>query len=168
MEGLTEEKRALLQGTPRLRQLQYVNPEGGTSQRGVRVIEEVSYKWESLALSLHFKEHIIQIITANHPKNCEAACCDMFRRWLQGRNDTREPVSWETLIRSLYETGTFKALGNKLVKVLCEMRSGYVTHSSQTPPNGDLPHDVEDDGGPVLKEGKRCELAKQALPCQSS
>ncbi len=154
MEGLTEEKRALLQETPGLKQLLYLNPEGKPSQRGVRVIEEVSYKWKSLALSLRFKEHVIQIIAANHPNDCEAACRDMFGRWLQGRKDIEQPVTWETLIRSLYETGTFKALGNKLVKVVCEMRSGQVRHSSQTPPSDDLPCDVEDDSGPVLKEGK--------------
>ncbi len=154
MGGLTEEKRALLQETPRLQQLQYLNPEGLPSQRGVRVIEEVSYNWQSLALSLRFKDHVIRIIAANHPNDCEAACRDMFGRWLQGRKDIERPVTWETLIRSLYETGTFEALGNKLVQVICEMRSRQVKHSSQTPSNGDLPHDVEDDNGPVLKEGK--------------
>ncbi len=154
MEDLTEEKRALLQQAPRLQQLLYLNPEGQPSQRGVRVIEEVSYNWESLAFSLRFKEHVVRIIAANHPKDCEAACRDTFGRWLQGKNDTRKPVTWETLIRCLYETGTFEGLGNKLVHILCEMRSGHVRHSSQTPPNGDLPHGVEVNDGPVLKEGK--------------
>ncbi len=154
MEGLTEEKRALLQKTPGLQQLLYLNPEGQPSQRGVRVIEEVSYNWESLALSLRFKEHVIRIIAANHPNDCEAACRDMFGRWLQGRKDIEQPVTWETLIRSLYETGTFEALGNKLAKVLCGMRSGHATYSSQTPPESDTPRDVEVEDGPVLKEGK--------------
>ncbi len=162
MEDLTEEKRALLQETPFLHQLWHLIPEGQPSQRGVKVIEVVSHKWQCLALSLRFEKHLIRIIETNYRNDCEAACRDMFRRWLQGRDDTRQPVTWDTLIRSLYETGTFETLGNKLVHVLCEMKSEHVRHSSQAPPNGDLPRDIEVDNGPVLKEGKSKETVCHA------
>ncbi len=129
LEDLDEEKRALLQEPPKIYQLLCLIPKRQPRQRAVRVVEEVSHQWDSLARSLRFRKYVIQIIAANHPKDCEAACCDMFGRWLQGRHNTRQPVTWETLIRSVYETDTsFKALGDKLVKALCEVPSREPVH----------------------------------------
>ncbi len=154
MEYLDEEKRALLRLTPRLPQLVYLNPEGQSRQGAVRVIQEVSHQWKSLAVRLHFKEEVVQIIAANHPNDYEAACSDMFMRWLQGMNGTRRPVTWETLIRSLYEThSSFKALGDKLVQALYEVRANGPVHSLGIQAE-DQPHGVQVDDGPVPKEGK--------------
>ncbi len=82
-------------------------------------MENVSPEWKKLALCLDFEEHVIRTIASNHPA-CEAACRDMFERWLQGRHNTRQPVTWETLITSLYEAdSSFRNLADKLVAALC-------------------------------------------------
>ena len=84
---------------PKLYQLQKFKGRGG---RTVKVIEQVAPVWEQLACSLHFDSAVIGAIDRDHRK-CEVACMDMFGRWLEG--SARQPVSWETLIAALRDSG---------------------------------------------------------------
>ena len=95
---------------PKLYQLQKFKGQGG---RTVKVIEQVAPVWEQLACSLHFDSAVIGAIDRDHRK-CEVACMDMFGRWLEG--SARQPVSWETLIVALRDSGE-RAL-KKLATVL--------------------------------------------------
>ncbi len=110
------------------------------------MMDEVSHKWDSLALSLHFEEHVIRTIARNYSSDCEGACRDMFGRWLDG--DHCQPATWETLIRALCETDvSFKPLVNRLVKILCG------THAES--PSDDHTLGVENDTGAAHMEGNR-------------
>ena len=95
---------------PKLYQLQKFKGQGG---RTVKVIEQVAPVWEQLACSLHFDSAVIGAIDRDHRK-CEVACMDMFGRWLEG--SARQPVSWETLMAALRDSGE-RAL-KKLATVL--------------------------------------------------
>lgn len=69
----------------------------------MKVIEQVTPVWEQLAYALHFKPALVKAIDRNNPCKCELACIDMFARWLDGM--ARQPVSWETLIVALRDSG---------------------------------------------------------------
>ncbi len=101
-----EEAKAALQKAPELHQLQYMEVKDSSGTSAIQVIDEVAHQWEKVALSLHFKEYTIQSISKNHPKDCETACLDMFTKWLLGNPNTRQPITWQTLIESIGETNS--------------------------------------------------------------
>ena len=68
----------------------------------VKAIEQVAPVWEQLACSLHFDSAAIEAIDRDNRK-CKLACMDMFGRWLEG--SARQPVSWETLMAALKDSG---------------------------------------------------------------
>ena len=68
----------------------------------MKVIEQVAPVWEQLACSLHFDSAAIGAIDRDNHK-CKLACIDMFGRWLEG--SARQPVSWETLMAALRDSG---------------------------------------------------------------
>ena len=67
------------------------------------VIKQVAPDWEQLAIALRFNEAEVRAIKYNSHYQCEPACRDMFGRWLEGK--ARQPVSWETLIAALSDSG---------------------------------------------------------------
>ena len=69
----------------------------------VKVIEQVAPVWEQLACSLHFQPAVIKTIDRKNHYRCDLACMDMFGCWLEGR--ARQPVSWETLVAALRDSG---------------------------------------------------------------
>ncbi len=75
-----EEAKAALQKAPELHQLHYMEVKDSSDTSAIQLINEVAHQWEKMALSLHFKEYMIQAISKNHPKDCETACLDMFVR----------------------------------------------------------------------------------------
>ena len=68
----------------------------------MKMIEQVAPVWEWLAYALHFNRAIVAVIGRDHCK-CDLACMDMFGRWLEG--SARQPVSWETLMAALRDSG---------------------------------------------------------------
>ncbi len=101
-----EEVKAALQKAPELHQLHYMEVKDSSGVSAMQLINEVAHQWEKMALSLHFKDYTIQSISKNHPKDCEAACLDMFTKWLLGNPDTCQPIAWQTLIESIGETNS--------------------------------------------------------------
>ena len=69
------------------------------------MIEEVAAEWEKLALALHFQTFVIDIVRRNTFHRTEDACREVLQRWLEGQEETRQPVNWATLIDSLLEAG---------------------------------------------------------------
>ena len=61
-------------------------------------------EWEELAKALHFESSVIEHVshTLHQTKD---ACQEILRRWLEGQEETRQPVNWDTLIDSLIEAG---------------------------------------------------------------
>ena len=68
------------------------------------MIEEVAESWEYLARALHFESSVIEHITDMFYQT-EDTCREVLRRWLEGQEETRQPVNWATLIDSLTEAG---------------------------------------------------------------
>ena len=69
----------------------------------MKVIEQVAPVWEQLACSLHFQPAVIRTMDRKNHYQCDLACMDMFGRWLEG--SARQPVSWETLMAALRDSG---------------------------------------------------------------
>ncbi len=104
--GLTPSKTSILREIPELHQLQYIQAKGQTGTTEVHLINDVSHQWEEVALSLHFKDAAIRNISKDNPRDCKAACREMFAQWLRGRPGTRQPTTWLTLMDSISETDT--------------------------------------------------------------
>ncbi len=64
-----EKAKAALQKAPELHQLHYMEVKDSNGTSAVQLINEVAHQWEKMALSLHFKEYMIQAISKNHPKH---------------------------------------------------------------------------------------------------
>ncbi len=67
---------------------------GQTGTTEVHLINDVSHQWEEVALSLHFKDAAIRNISKDNPRDCKAACREMFAQWLRGKPGTRQPTTW--------------------------------------------------------------------------
>lgn len=67
-----------------------------------QVVTPVAAKWESVAISLGIETCMIDIISKNHPKDCQQACLDMLKRWLSKEHYTgEEERTWSTLLSAL-------------------------------------------------------------------
>ena len=69
----------------------------------MKVIEQVSPVWEWLAYALRFNPAVVETIKLNNHYQYDRACMDMFGRWLEGK--ACQPVSWETLMAALRDSG---------------------------------------------------------------
>lgn len=67
----------------------------------INIIENVASDWGKVAMALKFSPSAIKIIEKDNKSDCEKACQEMFRQWLDGKKDTRKPVLWTTLIKVL-------------------------------------------------------------------
>ena len=78
------------------------------------VVTAVAASWQRLALRLGVEGCVIEIISKNHPNDCESACRDMIDRWLRGEQYTgEEERSWSTLLAALVRAG-YAELSRKL------------------------------------------------------
>ena len=87
----------------------------GREEKTVKVVEEVAAKWELLAYALHFSPAIVETIRRDKLHECVPACQEILHRWLNG--ETRQPVSWQTLINSLRDCD-FNTLADDLLATL--------------------------------------------------
>ena len=69
----------------------------------VKVIDSAAHKWETLAIRLHFKFADIKRIEKDCHFQTVDACRTVMGEWLEGKG--RVPVTWETLIKVLNESG---------------------------------------------------------------
>ena len=78
------------------------------------VVPSVASKWRFVATHLKVEPCVIDIISNNHPKDCEGACWDMLKRWLgKERNTGEEKRTWSTLLTALGKAG-FDGLKERL------------------------------------------------------
>ena len=66
------------------------------SGKVVKVKEQVCVCWEAMAIQLHFSQGLIDIVKKNDGP--EKAFDDMMKRWLNGTEGTRQPITWNTLL----------------------------------------------------------------------
>ncbi len=112
-EPSDEDTQAVLQASPILYQLQYL--EVGEGSGAVRVIREVASKWEQVADCLRFSPGVIAGVRENNPRDCDKACRRILELWLNGDRETRQPVTWNTLLQTLRETDpAFEPLADQL------------------------------------------------------
>ena len=73
----------------------------------MKIIEGVGDKWKDLARSLNFSEpRIDSIVDAGASREqSEEACQRIFSEWLDGDDDLKGPVTWDTLIQSTIDAG---------------------------------------------------------------
>ena len=66
------------------------------------IVTPVAANWQNLALVLGVKGFLLDIVTRNHPNDCEGACRDMLNRWLRKDQHTGEEKRiWSTLLTAL-------------------------------------------------------------------
>ena len=99
--------------TPELRDLLCLS---GEDEKEVRVIENVTPNWKSVALALGYNQYRIDAIEQDYRLGRDA-CLTMFKRWLNGEHDLAEPRSWGILIKCLSRAG-FVDVATKLKKTL--------------------------------------------------
>ena len=100
---------------PTLQQLQLLRGHDG---RTVKVINEVSPRWEELAITLQFSSSVISYIKTDYPHSGTSACCCIFTTWLDEEQDhLPEPVTWATLIQCLTDAD-FSALAQDIEEII--------------------------------------------------
>ena len=71
--------------------------------RQVKIVETIAYRWQDVALALHFEGSVIASIKESTFSNVEEGCRRMLDRWLEGV--CHEPLTWERLVEALQEAG---------------------------------------------------------------
>ena len=79
---------------PHLHQLRVLKSNSG---KVLKVKERVCAHWEETAIQLSFSLGLIATIRKDNDK-AENAFDDMMTRWLHGTKDTRQPMTWRTLL----------------------------------------------------------------------
>ena len=64
----------------------------------------VAANWKSLALALEFDGYDLERIELKSYFQPEDACRCVLSEWLDGKEDTRQPANWATLIAALQES----------------------------------------------------------------
>ena len=88
-----------IDSTPKLHELDLLE----YSNKQLKLIDRVAYKWEDIAIRLHFEGHSVSEIEQDAFFQARAACQKMFIKWTQGVG--RKPTTWKTLITALKEAG---------------------------------------------------------------
>ena len=85
---------------PKLFELQRLVGRNGTV---FRIIEQVSHRWENIALALKFDGSVIDTTRMSCFFQVERACQSILQRWLEGATLDALPVTWEALLGCLEE-----------------------------------------------------------------
>ena len=88
-----------IDSTPKLHELDLIE----YNNKQLKLIDRVAYKWEDIAIRLHFEGHSISEINRDSHFQARPACQKMFIKWTQGVG--RKPTTWKTLITALKEAG---------------------------------------------------------------
>ena len=71
----------------------------------IKVIEQVSYKWEDVAYAMGFDAAVVKAIERNVFFQTTPACVEVFHRWLSTAADTQTAKTWAFLIVKLRHSG---------------------------------------------------------------
>ena len=72
-------------------------------EKRVKIVETIAYRWQDVALALHFEGSVIASIKESTFSNVEEGCRRMLDRWLEG--GCREAVTWKRLVEALQDAG---------------------------------------------------------------
>ena len=73
----------------------------GVGGRSIRVVENVCADWEELAVALQFSGGVIRAVKRSQHFQAEDACWAILQRWLDGHGESKQPVTWKTLVECL-------------------------------------------------------------------
>ena len=110
---------------PTLRQLGCLK----LNNQRIDVIEQIAFKWESVADQLDFKSHLIETIRIESHHQVNSACRKMFMKWLEGVG--RQPITWRTLIDALDEAG-LPRVAHELNNIICGTQTSKFHDNSPT------------------------------------
>ena len=66
------------------------------------LVTAVAPNWQRVAVRLHVRGHVSQVVFDSHPDDREGACQDMFDHWLRGERHTgEEERTWSTLLTAI-------------------------------------------------------------------
>ena len=68
----------------------------GQSGKVIRIIEQVSHKWRSVAYAMGFDAAVVETIQQNVFFQCTPACEKVFHRWLTATSDPQTSRTWES------------------------------------------------------------------------
>ena len=77
----------------------------GQSRKEIKIIEQVSHKWQGVAYAMGFDAAIVETIQQNVFFQCTPACEKVFHRWLTTTSDPQASRTWETLVVMLRDSG---------------------------------------------------------------
>ena len=70
------------------------------------LVTAVAPNWQMVAVRLHVRGRVSQVVFDSHPDNQEGACRDMLNRWLRGEQHTgEEERTWSTLLTAITRAG---------------------------------------------------------------
>ena len=87
-----------------------------SSGKVVKVKERVCAYWDDVATQLSFSPGLIDIIRRENDR-LEKAFDDVMKRWLNGTEGTRKPITWKTLLTVL-EDADHSVLADDIKNIL--------------------------------------------------
>ena len=87
-------------GKPQLSLLYELSTNDG---KQIKVIKNVAFKWEQLAIALGFDGATIEKIKKDKFHHSKDATAEMFQEWLDDDHSFQGPVTWATLIQCLID-----------------------------------------------------------------
>ena len=114
---------------PKMSQLlcmEYRNEEDKEDE--IRILDQVTAKWEDLVLALDLPDVFIANEKAKPGWTPHNACCNAFSTWLNGEG--AEPLTWATVLKALKRVGGCQKL-IKQVELALPVEYGEVTQASE-------------------------------------
>lgn len=93
---------SLLDDMPTMRDLLLLKGRGGST---LRFITTVAADWKDLATCLGVAEPVIRSIEMGAFYQPTDACRQVLTKWLEGGDELRKPITWNTLIQCLWDAG---------------------------------------------------------------
>ena len=101
-------------GQPKIHELDLISHNSKT----IRIISSSAARWEKIATRLYFDGNTISAIRRDAHFQVEEACRTVFTVWLGGKEGSREPKTWATVVAILKEAD-LGVLSDELNSILC-------------------------------------------------
>ena len=90
-----------------------------SSGKVVKIKERVCAYWDDVATQLSFSPGLIDAIRRGND-GPEKAFDDMIKRWLNGTEGTRKPITWRTLL-TVFQDANHSVLADDIKNVLLQI-----------------------------------------------
>ena len=77
----------------------------GQSGKEIKIIEQVSHRWHTVAHAMGFDAAVVETIQRDVFFQCTPACERVFHRWLTATSDPQTSRTWEIIVVMLRECG---------------------------------------------------------------